>query len=289
MFHLAAALFAAAMALHHPQQEVLFSVRDDSQGDGLAIEPVAMVTKKPGPCAGCWKLTFAKPPIEEGSEFAARYYHPGRTYRVLASGVEIGTAKVDKETDLGCVSLAASVTVTPPRSKRDWNRLRVLAVGSLHVAPRKPVRRYLTAPEEKAIWRLAEHELRARGVPASLFADMEGGNFISADLDHDGRRDLIGSFEARDAKTSATYELFLIALGDDTGGYRTEYVWYYPPTANENRAESVTLVDTIDLDEDGTDEVIASKSFYESNEYEILKRGPNGKWTIVYRGGGSGC
>jgi hypothetical protein len=289
MIRLAAALFVAAMALPHGRPEVLFAVVDDSQGDGLAIEPVAMVTKVPGPCAGCWKVTFAKPPYDAAEEFVARYYHPGRTYRVLAGGVDVGTAKVDKETDLGCVSLAASVTVTPPRSKREWNRLRLLAVGSLHVAPRKPVRRYLTAPEEKAIWSLADREFRARGVPASLFKDMEGGTFISDDLDHDGRRDLIGSFRASDAKAQATYELFLIALGDAAGGYQAEYVWYFPPTKSENRAESMALVDTLDLDEDGTDEVIVSKSFYESHEYGILKRGRSGKWTMVYRGGGSGC
>src|SRR5258706_7027812 len=130
MIHLAAALFVAAMALPHGRPEVLFAVADDSQGDGLAIEPVAMVTKAPGPCAGCWTATFGKPPYDAAEEFAARYYRPGRTYRVLSGGVDVGTAKVEKETDLGCESLAASVTVTPPRSKRDWNRLRVLAVGS---------------------------------------------------------------------------------------------------------------------------------------------------------------
>jgi len=40
---------------------------------------------------------------------------------------------------------------------------------------------------------------------------------------------------------------------------------------------------------DGVDEVITSTIGYEGNEYQILKRSRNGKWTIVYRGGGSGC
>jgi len=44
----------------------------------------------------------------------------------------------------------------------------------------------------------------------------------------------------------------------------------------KNRTEKMQLMDTLDLDEDGTDEVITSTSYYESNDYQILKRGRNG-------------
>src|SRR3954453_18030547 len=176
------ALLAPA-AISTPRPQVLFAVTDDSVAeDGLAIEPVAMVTKTPGPCAGCWSLTFRKPPIQESErkqarEFAANYYRPGRTYRVLATGVEIGMARVENETSLGCVSLAARVAVTPPRSRSDWNRLVLLAIGSMHIAPRKALDRELTAAEENALWSLGDRELRARGVAASRLKDVEGGRF----------------------------------------------------------------------------------------------------------------
>ncbi|HEX3579503.1 MAG TPA: hypothetical protein VHY33_13140 [Thermoanaerobaculia bacterium] len=290
---IAIALLAAAASV--PQPQVLFAITNDSVAkDGLAIEPVAMVTKTPGPCATCWTLTFARPPIEESEEkearkFAANYYRPGRTYRVLATGAEIGTAKVENETSLGCVSLAARVAVTPARTRSDWNRLTLLAIGSMHVPPRKAFDRNLTPAEENALWSLGEREFRTRGVAASLLKDMEGGAFLATDLNGDARRDLIGSFEARNPKTHNTHHLFLIALGNDAGGYHSEYVWYYRESNNENSVETMRLVDSVDLDEDGTDEVVVSKSFYESHEYEILKRGRNGKWTIVYSGGGSGC
>jgi hypothetical protein len=291
MLWLAATLFAAATALHRPQPEVLFAIVDDSQDrenspDNLAIEPVAMVTKTPGPCPGCWKLRFAGPPEDEAEdEFEARYFRPGRTYRMLAGGAEIGTVKVVKMTILGCKTLAASVDVTPPRSKRDWNRLHVLAVGSMHVPPREPVGSLPNDAEEKATWDLAEHELRTRHVPASLFAKMEGIT-DSRDLDHDGRRDLIGAFRVYDAKTTRSHSLFLIAMGDESGGFRVEHVWYF--TYAGDSGEDKHLVDVIDLDEDGTDEIVVSWGFYESHEYEILKRTGN-KWKSVYHGGGSGC
>jgi hypothetical protein len=288
------AIALLATAVSTPQPQILFAVTDDPvAAGGLAIEPVVMVTKTPGPCAGCWNVKFARPPVEapEGAaarEFAARYYRAGRTYRVLASGAEIGTAKVEKETSLGCVSVAARVAVTPPRPRHDWNRLRVLAIGSMHVAPRKAFSRDLTLAEDKAIWSLGERALRARGVHPSLFKEMDGRDFLAADLNRDGRRDLIGSFQARDPKMNTAHHLFLIALSDDNG-YRTEYVWYFREGPSENTTESMNLVDTLDLDEDGIDEVITSTDYYESHGYQILKRGRNGKWTIVYRGGGSGC
>jgi len=290
MLLFAAGLLAAAISA--PEPKVLFSITEGSESNELAMEPVAMVTKVPGPCAGCWKVSFEEPARgdqpDDAKEFAEQYYVRGRTYRVLVGGAEFGTARVTKETSLGCVSLAASVDVVPPLPRRNNYYRHGLAVGSLHIAARKMVRREPTAAEENALWNLAERLLRRRGVPASLFADMEGGGFLSADLDGDGKRDLIGSFQTHNSKTGAEYHLFLIAMGDGTG-YRPDYVLYDPPHSSENAIESVTLVDTIDLDEDGIDEVVLSRDYYESHAFEIVKRGPDGKWKRVYRGGGSGC
>src|SRR6185295_7844192 len=112
MLRLAAALLAA-VAIANPEPQVLFAVIN--RGDELAIEPVAMVTKTPGPCAGCWRVRFDDAlQSDDDDGFAKRYYRHGRTYRVLTGGFEAGTATVDEETSLGCVSLAATVKITPP-------------------------------------------------------------------------------------------------------------------------------------------------------------------------------
>jgi hypothetical protein len=288
VLRLAAALLAAAVATT-PQPQVLFAVVDGPE-KGLAIEPIAMVTKTPGPCAGCWRLRFVDPMDDDNmtqDDFAARYFRHGRTYRVLAGGGDAGTATVDEEVSLGCESLAASLMPPLP----DY---RGLAVGSMHVAPRKVVRDEPTAAEKKVLYRLARKAFRDKGVPSALFPDMEGLSLLSADLNHDGKRDLVGAFEAVGDKTKEYHDyhrLFLIAMADDAGGYRTEYVWYsrLAPGTNEARTETMTLVDTIDLDEDGTDEVIATTNYYESHDYVVLKRSPSGTWGIVYRGAGSGC
>ena len=295
MLRLAAALLAA-VAISTPQPQVLFVVIN--RGDELAIEPVAWVTKTPGPCDGCWRVRFEDALRNDDvpdDVFSERYYRHGRTYRVLTGGFEAGTATVDKPTSLGCVSLAATVKITPPLPQY-WP---ALAVGSLHVPPRKTDRLEVTAEEEKALSALARREFRKRGVPAALVAKTEGTDLISIDLNHDGQRDLIGSFEAADKEHEYRdhqqvldeHRLFLIAMGDGAGGYRIDYVWYFDFKAgtNEGSTETMRPIDTLDLDEDGTDEIIASTSYYESNDYQILKRGRNGKWTIVYRGGGSGC
>jgi hypothetical protein len=294
--HFAAALLVVAGTLTSARADVLFALRQDS--DDVAIEPIAMVTKTEGACDGCWRVTFAAPPrgktsespTAEAGEFAARYYRPGRTYRILAGGAEAGEAKVEKQTLLGCISLAASVEVTPSLPRTDWRGAQALAIGSLHVTPRTAARAEPAAAEEQALWSLAEDAFRTREVPAGLLADMEGGNFASIDLNRDGTLDVIGSFAARDAQARITHRLFLIASRDETGGYHTEHVWYFRfDEQNEGHTDLVRLVDTIDLDEDGTDEVIVEHVGYESHDYAILKRSRDGKWTRVYRGGGSGC
>jgi len=281
VLYLAAALFAAAMAT--PQPQVLFALVNGS--DGLAIEPITMVTKKAGPCAGCWKLSFADPTKQESlskDDFIAQYYRHGRTYRALAGGADVGTATVDKEVSLGCVSLAASLT--PPLPEYGS-----ITVGSLHVSPRKVAHIEPSREEEKALLALARRVFRQKGVSSALLEKMEKADVFSVDLNQDGKRDLIGSFEAKGTKFSSTRRLFLIALADDAGGYRAEYVWYFRQNESENSTTTMVFFDTIDLDEDGTDEVIASIRYYESHDYVILKRSHDGKWKIVYQGGGSGC
>ncbi len=276
-----ATLFAAILATHQPQ--VVFAVVNGS--DGMAIEPITMVTKNAGPCAGCWKLSFMDPVREEDmskEDFAAQYYRHGRKYRSLAGGADVGTATVDKEVSLACVSLAASLTPPLPDSAG-------LAVGSLHLPPRKVVRSEASAEEERALSALARRVFRQKGIPAALLEKMENSDVISADLNQDGKRDLIGSFEAKGTEFSSTRRLFLIALADDAGGYRTEYVWYFRQNESENSTTTMVFFDTIDIDEDGTDEVIASIRYYESHDYVILKRSHDGKWKIVYQGGGTGC
>jgi hypothetical protein len=281
MLWLAATLFAATLATHQPQ--VVFAVVNGA--DGMAIEPITMVTKKTGPCAGCWKLRFMDPVREEDlskADFVAQYYRHGRTYRALAGGADAGTVTVDKEVSLACVSLAASLSPPLPESAG-------LAVGSLHLPPREVVRSDASAEEERAASALARRVFRQKGVPSALLEKFAESDVISADLNQDGKRDLIGSFEAKGKEFSSTRRLFLIALADDAGGYRVEYFWYFRQNESENSTTTMLFFDTIDLDEDGTDEVIASFRYYEGHDYAILKRSHDGKWKIVYQGGSTGC
>lgn len=144
---------------------------------------------------------------------------------------------------------------------------------------------------------LARRAFRDKGVRAEIIPKMEGNDFLSIDLNRDGKRDLIGTFQigsSTDLDKSLPghelHRLFLIAIVDAAGNYHTDYLWYFHfDGMSENNTEDMQLVDVLDLDEDGIDEVITSTIGYEGNQYQILKRGRNGKWTIVYRGGGSGC
>jgi hypothetical protein len=47
-------------------------------------------------------------------------------------------------------------------------------------------------------------------------------------------------------------------------------------------------VEQLDLDGDGTDEIVTINTYYEGWDYTICKE-QKGKWEKVYQGGGSGC
>lgn len=52
--------------------------------------------------------------------------------------------------------------------------------------------------------------------------------------------------------------------------------------------EGDRFVDQLDLDGDGTDEIVVEVTGYESEEFRIYKR-QNGSWQQVHVGGQGGC
>jgi hypothetical protein len=53
-------------------------------------------------------------------------------------------------------------------------------------------------------------------------------------------------------------------------------------------SEDMRFVDQLDLDGDGTDEIIVEVTGYENEEFGIYKR-RNGLWSQVHLGGQGGC
>lgn len=267
---------------------VIFAVNGaGGSNGGASMEPIAILEggNLNAPVAG-------DSDTEELKRFATDYYRPGQKYRLLFGGGEAGSVTVKKDArESECFRAGADVSLA---TKVQLNRnVMALATNSAELGRAQSSRRAPTAAERAAMMRLVKQAYRAKGVPASLLSTLETVNLTATDLDRDGKAELIGSFVAKKTKGGAArYVLFLIAIpkGDD---YQAG-VSNYEPYQNKDimsggsldniGAEGIyteRLVDQLDVDGDGMNEVFTVTNGFEGVGYKLYKK-QNGKWTAAY-------
>ena len=239
---------------------------------------------------------FEKPPVD-GDEatvktFVGDYYKPGRRYRLLSGGGESGSVTVKQFQGEGCVGLVAEVSLST--SARLGGNVKALATSSPTLGERQPSRRAPTEVERMSALIQAREAYAERGVGATLAKKMEVVNLTATDLDGDGVFELVGSFrvETKTSKGQDFNTLFMITepvsgsneLTGPTG--KPALVWFHHG-AEADYADR-HYVDQLDIDGDGTAEVVAAGTYYESNDYVIYAKS-RGAWREVYKGGGGGC
>lgn len=257
---------------------VIFAVEKYEQGEPQ-IEPVVLVSQG----------RFTAPPVD-GDEAVARrakkfigdYFRAGRQFRLLFGGGEAGTASVSKYLEPGCTGMIAEVKLQT--SVRVGGEVHALATDSDKLGRGESSRRAPTEAERAAALELARTTYRAKGVAAALVKKMETVNLTATDLDRDGRAELVGSFQTV-AADYTNHSLFIIFEPAGTT-FKPALVWFH--RGAEAEAADRRLIDQLDLDGDGTAEVIAEGHYYESNDYIIYKK-QQGRWSAVYQGGGGGC
>ncbi|MDT7689616.1 MAG: hypothetical protein QOE46_2375 [Acidobacteriota bacterium] len=232
--------------------------------------------------------TFIKPPIDSdagGRSFTRDYFRAGRQYRLLSGGGDAGTLTVTKNLEPGCVGLVAEVGVET--QARLGGRVQALATDSAALGRTSSSRRAPTDAERARAIELARAAYVKNSVAASLAAKMEVVNLTATDLDHDGRFELIGSFkvEKTDAASPDAFTLFII-YEPEGESLKAATVWFH--RGYEGEFADRHFVDQLDIDGDGVAEVIAEGTYYESNDYFVYKR-QQGRWRVVYQGGGGGC
>ncbi|HKQ99295.1 MAG TPA: hypothetical protein VJT09_01405 [Pyrinomonadaceae bacterium] len=227
----------------------------------------------------------------EMTSFSNSYYPKGRKYRVLFGGAEAGSLTVKKSNkDEECSRSGADVTL---RSTARLNRnVMALATNSDSLGAGKSTRRSPTAAERAALMPLVQVTYKEKGVPAALLHSLMTVNLTALDLDNDGKSELIGSFVVKKQKGGpARYALFLFAEPQGKS-YRTTVLQYEQFTdsdlmsgadidAIENGVYLERLIDGLDLDGDGTSEVITERDGFEGDSYFIYKK-QAGKWNKIY-------
>lgn len=244
------------------------------------IDPVAVITRgryAAPPLGGDTTLETAR-----FKRFLRDFYRPGRKFRVLFGGGEAGSAEVRKYLDPGCVGMEASVSLQT--SARLGGQVAALATNSAALGRGKGTRRAPTEPERAAALELARRSFRRHKVSAARVEKMETNNLTAADLNGDGRAELIGSFIITGEFGVEDALLLIAEPGIDD--FAVTLDWFHH--GQEADSHYRRLVDVLDLDGDGTAEVIVQGIYYESHDYFIYKK-QRGAWRVVYQGGGGGC
>ena len=255
---------------------VIFSVTKDTQG-GFHIEPIVIF--------GGGK--YSKPPVEDeaaAKKFTDAYFRTGRQYRIVFGGGDAGSLTVQKYEKDECLNLVADVGAQT--TARLGGEVQALAVSSDKIGSGASSRRAPTEGERAAALEVARAVYGQRGVGAALVRKMKTVNLTATDIERDGKFELIGSFEI-DAGNDVMHNLFIIFEPTAAEKYKAAWNWYQKGDA-ENGNEDRKLVDALDLDSDGTAEVIVEGHTYENHDYAIYKR-QAGTWRPVYKGGGGGA
>jgi hypothetical protein len=254
---------------------VIFSLWKDTQG-GFHLEPIVII--------GGGK--YLKPPIEDeaaAKKFTDAYFRTGRQYRVLFGGGDAGSLTVQKYEKDQCLNLVAEVAAQT--TARLGGEVQALAVSADKIGRGASSRRAPTEGERTAALEVARTVYGQRGVSATLVRKMKTLNLTATDIEHDGKFELIGSFEI-DAGNEVMHNLFVIFEPTNAEKYKAAWNWYQK--GDENGNEDRKFVDAIDLDGDGTAEVIVEGHTIENHDFAIYQR-QAGVWRPIYKGGGGGA
>jgi hypothetical protein len=249
---------------------VIFSVSKDTDGT-VRFEPIVIIIGG----------KYTAPGVDEAAskKFADSYLRSGRQYRVIFGGGDAGSLTVQKYEADQCFNLMAEVSAqtTAPLG----GEVHALALSSDKIGSGPSSRRAPTETERAAALEVARAVYAQRGVGAALVRKMKTVNLTATDLERDGKFELVGAFQI-DGGSEIMYNLFIIFEATAAGKYKAAWNWY------QKGSEDRKLVDVVDLDGDGTAEVIAEGFEIENNFYVIYKR-KAGVWRPVYEGGGGGA
>ncbi len=212
-------------------------------------------------------------------------YNIGEQISLFLSGQRQGTIKIDKVLGLQCDSSAAVVSTNV---KANWEKnLMGLATNASGVAGHANSARPADDNEMAIAKQLAMNEFRKHAVPEALAKDIQFEQSIVTKLDGTGTKTLIAYIFIK--TNDAIQEVFLVAKLEDAGA-STEFARYHLTKDVEDGmdSEDYRFVDQLDLDGDGTDEIVVEVTGYESEQFRILKRA-NGAWVRVHVGGQGGC
>lgn len=248
-----------------------------------------------------------KPDENRTEPSSASAYPVGDRIALFFGGQRQGNVRINRVTPFQCNSWAALVS-TDPFFHLPTNAL-ALASNARNIRPHTNRQREADATEREYAKKLAMNEFSKHGVPATL-ANIEFGDpfrdssdaaptpdrLVVTKLDGSDATFLIGTAFIRVKKSPAPKDpeeapddaipnVFFIGKITKSG-VTSESASYNEPIDMEDD-EYDRFADQLDLDGDGTDEIVVERDLYEGESFSILHR-QNGKWSWVHSGGIAG-
>lgn len=249
--------------------------------DGKMIEPIAYIDKG--------KLTDATNSAPGQKPFATTFYKTGTNYTLVFAGANDGKFAVTKS-NVGsdCAGNMADGTLTAVRAKPK-GVLMALATNA-KVAAGPGVRRLPTAAERAEVEALVKAEFTKQNVSAAMQKDLRYQNLTAIDVNKDGKAELVGSYwlgpNDKDRRL-----LFFIADKGASGKYSFGYSEYQHVTPDKVMSGDVKdlddgiyhelLLDSLDVDGDGTNEIFTMIQAFEGNNFHTFRR-QGGKWVKYF-------
>jgi hypothetical protein len=212
-------------------------------------------------------------------------YKVGEHLALFMGGQRRGDVRVEKVMPLQCDSSAALVSADPSVNLAKDGM--ALATNANKIRPHANSQRQADAEEQKYAKQLAMNAFRKHGLPEVLANSIKVNQLIVTRVDESESKFVIGSLYVE--TKGARHEMFLIGKIDSSGA-TTELGRYHKTTDLEDGkdSEDVRFVDQLDLDGDGTDEIVIEVTGYENEEFGIYRR-QGGFWSQVHVGGQGGC
>jgi hypothetical protein len=258
---------------------VIFAVLND----GKLVEPIAYVQNK--------KLEQVESAGETGDlkAFGSRYYSPKSVYTLIFGGAPDGTVAVGKS-NIGseCGGNSADV-VSKPATAKLYDL--VMGLGTNAKLDSRPgFRRRPTAGERSEIETFVRARFQKEGVSEEVLKNLRYQNLTALDLDHNGKPEFVGSYWVA-PKADERRLLFFVAEEGKAGKYFFSLEDYSAVTPKDVMSGDVKdldagvghelLLDVLDIDNDGVDEIFTIGKAFEGNNYHVYKR-EGGKWNRVF-------
>lgn len=262
-----------------PQNIILAVLRD-----GKLVEPIAVVEKG----------KLAAPEIGDGASkaakaFSALYYKPATTYPLIFGGAPDGKIEILKSNVGGeCAGNSADAASKP--IKANIKGMVMALATNMKTSRASGVRRRPTPDERSEIEALVRAEFTKKGIAAVSVKNLRYHNLTALDIDRDGKAEFIGSFWV-EPKSDERDLLFFIAEQNTSGKYSFTYSDFSTAKPEDVMSGDIKdldtgigselLLDVLDVDNDGVDEIFTIGQAFEGNNYYVHKR-VAGKWTRVY-------